>query len=97
MSVIIGLILNMFASAFLAWEAFKQRERADELQKLNIDILKNNDDLLALNKELSDELREVCSGIGRQQVAELELQQVRVDFRTGEMKFGPFGSVSEQE
>jgi hypothetical protein len=71
MSVIIGLILNTFATAFLAWEAFKQKERADELQKLNTDILKNNDDLLSLNEELSNELREACSGIGRQQVRDL--------------------------
>jgi|GEM_PF-2229122 len=73
MFVIIFVVLNTFTTAFLAWEAFKQKERADHLQKLNLDILKNNDDLLALNRELSDELRDVCGAIGRQQVRDLSV------------------------
>jgi len=49
---IIGFVINMAAVLFLAIEAFRQRERADRLQKLNLEILKNNDDLLDMNDKL---------------------------------------------
>jgi len=55
---VIGFIVNMAAVLFLAIEAFRQRERADRLQKLNIEILKNNDDLLDLNDQLTKALDE---------------------------------------
>jgi len=50
---VIGFIVNMAAVLFLAIEAFRQRERADRLQKLNMEILQNNDDLLGLTEQLT--------------------------------------------
>lgn len=53
MAEVIGFIVNMAAVLFLAIEAFRQRERADRLQKLNMEILQNNDDLLGLTEQLT--------------------------------------------
>ena len=49
---IIGLVLNIFFTGFLAFEAFRQKERADRLESLNADIIDNNDNLIQLNREL---------------------------------------------
>lgn len=65
---IIGLVLNIFFTGFLAFEAFRQKERADRLEALNADILDNNDNLIQLNRELmsrdADSDCEECSGHG---------------------------------
>ena len=49
---IFALVLNIFVSGFLAFEAFRQKERADRLQSLNREVLDTNDKLIGINEEL---------------------------------------------
>ena len=49
---ILWFVIQVAIVWWLAWEAFKNSERANALAKLAKDTMDNNDDLIAANEEL---------------------------------------------
>ena len=54
---ILWFVIQMAIVWWLAWQAFKNSERANALAKLAKDTMDNNDDLIAANFELLERLR----------------------------------------
>jgi heme/copper-type cytochrome/quinol oxidase subunit 2 len=54
---ILWFVIQVAIVWWLAWEAFKNSERANALAKLAKDTMDNNDDLIAANMELLEQLQ----------------------------------------